>query len=87
MKTFIRLVEACLVPDALIRMGIRALNKKRLHIENPGSVENLQQKKYAFIDRLRKDSIAVQADLPNQQHYELPPDFFGIVLGRHRKYS
>lgn len=87
MKAIIRLIEAGLVPDALIRIGIRTLNKKRLRIENPGSVEALQQKKYAFIDRLRKDSIAVQTDLPNQQHYELPPEFFGIVLGRHRKYS
>ena len=26
-------------------------------------------------------------DKANEQHYELPPAFFGAVLGRHRKYS
>ena len=87
MKNLVRLIEAGLVPDSLIRIGIRALNRKRLSMENPGSVEALQERKRTFIEQLRKVSIAVHADAANRQHYELPPEFFELILGKHRKYS
>jgi cyclopropane-fatty-acyl-phospholipid synthase len=87
MKNVVRLIESGLVPDALIRMGIRALNRKRLRMENPGCAEVLQERKHIFIEQLRKDPIAVHADAANRQHYELPPEFFRLILGKHRKYS
>jgi cyclopropane-fatty-acyl-phospholipid synthase len=87
MKNLVRLVETGLFPDALIRMGIRALNRKRLRMENPGSVEALQERKRIFIEHLRKGPIAAHADAANRQHYELPPEFFELILGKHRKYS
>jgi cyclopropane-fatty-acyl-phospholipid synthase len=31
--------------------------------------------------------IAEHADAANRQHYELPPEFFALTLGPHRKYS
>ena len=31
--------------------------------------------------------IAEHADAANRQHYELPPEFFALFLGPHRKYS
>jgi len=37
-----------------------------------------------------KDStspIAIETESANQQHYELPPDFFETVLGEMKKYS
>ena len=87
MKNLVRLIESGVVPDALIRMGIRALNRKRLRMENPGCAEVLQERKHIFIEQLRKDPIAVDADAANRQHYELPPEFFRLILGKHRKYS
>lgn len=87
MKNLVRLIETGLVPDPFIRMGIRALNRKRLRTENPGSVEALQERKRMFIAGLRLNSIAVETDAANQQHYEVPPEFFELVLGKHRKYS
>ena len=87
MNNLVRLIEAGLVPDSLIRIGIRVLNRKRLRMENPGSVETLQERKRTFIEQLRKASIAVHADAANRQHYELPPEFFELILGKHRKYS
>ncbi|BAB53730.1 cyclopropane-fatty-acyl-phospholipid synthase [Mesorhizobium japonicum MAFF 303099] len=32
-------------------------------------------------------SIAEHAQAANEQHYELPPEFFGLTLGPNRKYS
>ena len=87
MKKLVRLIESGLVPDSLIRMGIRALNRKRLRMENPGSVEVVQERKRAFIKQLREDPIAIYADAANRQHYELPTEFFELILGKHRKYS
>ena len=31
--------------------------------------------------------IAEDANAANAQHYELSPEFFGLTLGPHRKYS
>jgi cyclopropane-fatty-acyl-phospholipid synthase len=31
--------------------------------------------------------VTVNTDDANRQHYELPPEFFGLVLGPRRKYS
>ena len=41
----------------------------------------------AFVASLRDAPLALLTDKANEQHYELPPAFFGAVLGRHRKYS
>lgn len=87
MKTLVHLIESGLVPDIFIRAGIRALNRKRLCIENRGNIETRSDQKQAFIAWLRQSPIAVLTDAANKQHYELPPEFFGLVLGKHRKYS
>jgi cyclopropane-fatty-acyl-phospholipid synthase len=36
---------------------------------------------------MRESPIALETDTANDQHYELPPAFFEIALGRHLKYS
>lgn len=40
-----------------------------------------------FVAEMARRPIAVHTDAANAQHYELPPEFFGLVLGVHRKYS
>lgn len=40
-----------------------------------------------FVAEIRKEEIAVCQDEANQQHYEVPAEFFRIVLGPHLKYS
>jgi cyclopropane-fatty-acyl-phospholipid synthase len=41
----------------------------------------------AFAAGMAALPVAVHTDAANAQHYELPPAFFGHVLGAHRKYS
>lgn len=77
-----KLVESGLIPDPLVRMGIRNRNVARLKLEaasNPGVA------KYAEI--LKSTPIATHTASANEQHYELPPGFFDLVLGPRRKYS
>ena len=87
MKALITLIESGVVPDFLIRAGIRTLNRRRLRTEHFGGIEALREHQQTFIAELRRSPVAVLTDAANLQHYELPPEFFGLVLGKHRKYS
>jgi cyclopropane-fatty-acyl-phospholipid synthase len=83
----IRLAEAGLVPDPLIRAGIRRLLRRRLaELARPTPEEKLAHK-LAFLDGLRRAPVALVPELANEQHYELPPAFFEQVLGPRMKYS
>lgn len=78
-----RLIETGRVPDPLLRLGIRANCAARLWHEGRQPPEESR----AFIERLRRSPIAEQVDKANEQHYELPPEFFRLVLGPRLKYS
>jgi cyclopropane-fatty-acyl-phospholipid synthase len=86
-KLLFDLANRGILPDQLIRRGIRMLNRKRLKEENPGSLEKAITAKMSFVDTLRKSPIALVTDKPNEQHYEIPPEFFRKILGRRLKYS
>lgn len=82
-----RLLERNMVPDSLIRHGIRRLLKERLAEERCSSEEAQQLQLMRFIDQLKASPIAINTREANEQHYELPPEFFELVLGKHLKYS
>ena len=78
-----RLIASGRVPDPLLRAGIHAACATRLRRERrrgPAAKE-------AFVELLRSSPIAEQVEKPNEQHYEVPPDFFRLVLGPRLKYS
>ena len=87
MKKLIELADRGLLPDRLIRIGIRRLNRMRLREEDRGGEEEQLRAAEEFIDRMQQSPIALQTHKANEQHYEMPPDFFEHVLGRHLKYS
>ena len=83
----VEFAEKGLLPDSLIRLGIRrrlALIRKVLESEDPLP---RQRRKADFVVRLRQEPIALEQPRANVQHYELPPAFFGTFLGPWRKYS
>ena len=82
-----RLLERGLLPDLLVRYGIRRLLKARLNDEDRGNPQSQQQHLMKLILRLRQSPIAIHTGDANQQHYELPCGFFERVLGKHLKYS
>lgn len=81
------LLEKNKIPDALIRIGIRRLLKQRLQDENKGSAEAQQQHLMQLIDELKKSPIAIETNAANEQHYEVPTEFYKYCLGKHLKYS
>ncbi|HSD64739.1 MAG TPA: cyclopropane-fatty-acyl-phospholipid synthase family protein [Ignavibacteriaceae bacterium] len=76
-----------LLPDPLIRFGIRKLLKERLKEEKKQSAEAQQDHLMKLISMLKESPIAVNTANANEQHYEVPTSFYRKVLGKNLKYS
>jgi len=81
------LAEQGFLPDALIRLGIRRLCAQRLREEHAGGAIAAWTSFQRRIAELRASPLAIHTDAANEQHYELPPRFFELCLGKHLKYS
>jgi cyclopropane-fatty-acyl-phospholipid synthase len=76
-------VERLPLPDGLTRAGISALvgrTSRRLDQADPTFEKRFAADMAAY-------PIAMRPDAANAQHYELPAEFFTLILGPHRKYS
>lgn len=81
------LLERGLIPDPLIRFGIRGLLKDKLVEERLYQRQQGNHRKEELIKLLKESPIAVNTREANEQHYELPTKFFQLIMGRHMKYS
>jgi cyclopropane-fatty-acyl-phospholipid synthase len=81
------LLEKNLLPDFLIRIGIRRLLARRLYDENRGGLEARKAAIMAMVAELKRSPIAVETQAANEQHYEVPTRFYELCLGRRLKYS
>ncbi|MCB1175992.1 MAG: class I SAM-dependent methyltransferase [Leptospiraceae bacterium] len=86
-KMIFKLVEKNIIPDFLIRIGIRTLLSQRLVDEEKGSIEENQTHLLNYIEDLKKSPIAINTEDANEQHYEVPTEFYKYVLGKRMKYS
>ncbi len=75
------LLEKDLVPDALIRVGIRRLLAQRIRDERA------VYDRAAYVADLKTRPIAEDTRAANEQHYEVPTAFYQRCLGRRLKYS
>jgi cyclopropane-fatty-acyl-phospholipid synthase len=82
-----RLAEKGLLPDVLIRWGIRRRHEKTLAEVRPNDVVRDGEAFRDLVDELRTGPIAIETRSANEQHYELPPAFFRVFMGPHMKYS
>jgi cyclopropane-fatty-acyl-phospholipid synthase len=81
------LIEKDQLPDFVLRAGIKKLLKQRLSDERTGDVETQQQTFSDLLDELRNSPIAINTADANQQHYEVPTEFYQYCLGKYLKYS
>jgi len=79
--------ERGIVPDPLVRVGIRHLLGARLAEIGADDGEAAARHKESFLAGMRQAPVALLTAKANEQHYELPAAFFGQVLGPQRKYS
>lgn len=80
-------IDRGLVPEWLLRAGIRRLLRRRLRELERGSPEANERALEDFVRELERGPIAIAQQLANRQHYELPAEFFELVLGPRLKYS
>ena len=85
--SLITIAEKGLVPDMLVRVGIRRLLKQRLQDENAYDPEAASEIKNQCMEMLRNSPIAIETQAANEQHYEVPAEFYQLSLGKHLKYS
>lgn len=81
------LVAHDLLPDAVIRHGIRRLLAQRLRDETAPTAAEQAAKLEAFAAALRTMPVAVNTADSKAQHYEVPTEFYRHVLGPRLKYS
>lgn len=81
------LLERDLLPDFVVRTGIRRLLKQRLRDESKPTDAELRHHLDLYAEDLRARPIAEQTRAANEQHYEVPAGFYKLCLGRRLKYS
>jgi cyclopropane-fatty-acyl-phospholipid synthase len=83
------LLDRGLLPDVLLRFGVRhMLETERLAPLKALSVDRVQELEETFIGELKRHkTIAVETEKANEQHYEVPTEFFRLCLGPRLKYS
>ncbi len=80
------LVAKGLLPDFLMRFGMWIhFVARRLH--EPSSIEQRRQKFNEFLESMKESPIALSTSEANEQHYEVPTEFFDLCLGSRKKYS
>ena len=68
----IELAERGLVPDALVRLGIRRLCSRRLEDEGMLEPARSDARFRRQLESLRRSPLALATDAANAQHYEVP---------------
>ncbi len=85
--TMIDFAERGWIPDGLVRIGIRRILEERLHEQDVGDPEARGTALATFLERTREMPVAIATDAANDQHYEVPAEFFRRMLGPRLKYS
>ena len=75
------LLEKNLLPDWLVRIGIRRLLAQRIREETP------RYDRAAYVADLKTRGLAEQTAAANEQHYEVATPFYQHCLGARLKYS
>ena len=83
MSTAINAFERLPLPDSITSAGITFLcdRTRRSLVEYEPAQDS------TFLDEMRQRPVAEHTDEANDQHYEIPPEFFSHILGPRRKYS
>lgn len=81
------MAEKGVLPDFLIRFGIRKLSRVRLDKAKYATKEQVAKWHQDWVNNLKQSPIALVPEKANEQHYEVPSSFFEHCLGPNLKYS
>ena len=83
----LQFLDRDLLPDPVIRAGIRRLIAARLREASAPDADTAEARLRQFAAQLSTGPIAIDTAAANTQHYEVPPEFYRLTLGPHLKYS
>ena len=84
-NVIINAIERGWLPDAVTRRLVRRLCKQRLaELRRQQSDDAFAN---SFFKKMTESQVAPVPDKANDQHYELPAEFFELMLGERLKYS
>ena len=83
----VELTESGYIPDSLVRHGIRQLLRQRLDEIHASDISLMSEDQNKFIEQMNMSDIALLPQKANEQHYEVPQEFYFHALGPHGKYS
>ncbi len=81
------ILQTNVLPDWVVRTGIRRLLKQRIAEESRPTIDEQRLHLLNYAADLRRRPIAENTQAANEQHYEVPTEFFQFCLGRRLKYS
>uniref|UniRef100_A0A6T6SLL3 Methyltransferase domain-containing protein n=1 Tax=Hemiselmis tepida TaxID=464990 RepID=A0A6T6SLL3_9CRYP len=84
LKMGIWIFENNLLPDFIARWGMRRLLSVNLAKMN---IEDERAKFMSYVESLKSLPIAMNTADANEQHYEIPPEFYFPIMGKRLKYS
>lgn len=87
-NTILALKERGLLPDAVMRALVRVMCAQWVKtFECGGDLDKQAFYKRRYFEKLRASAGATHQDDANVQHYEVPTEFFHLMLGPYLKYS
>lgn len=87
MTTLTELAERRLLPDAVIRLGVRRLLRDRLRGETARAPRTFDERRAELRRQFASGPVAEATDASRRQHYEAPTELFQAMLGSRLKYS
>ncbi|HEY3773352.1 MAG TPA: cyclopropane-fatty-acyl-phospholipid synthase family protein [Solirubrobacteraceae bacterium] len=82
-----RALEHGWAPDTVLRLGSLYGARARERSSAAGGVAAQGERLRALVARMSSGPVAELVEAANEQHYELPAEFLGLILGPRRKYS
>lgn len=84
LQRLVNLAERGRIPDRLLVAAMWFVCLRRRSTARRALADGRQTE---FVSACRNGPIAIETDAANEQHYEVPPEFFHLVLGPRLKYS
>ena len=82
-----RALGAGIIPDSTLKFASRRAAASRTRQEERGGVEAQEDRLKEIVAHMSYGPVAEQVEVANEQHYEVPSEFFELFLGPRRKYS
>ncbi len=81
------IIDRNLLPDSILRILVRyGLSRYSIKIQKLND-QQIKINRDKFLKKSLSGPIALNTDKANLQHYELPTEFFKLILGERMKYS